>query len=225
MNTRKNEKPWHKNSANYLIVNSIFVVISVFFIGILFQDSIKGKINDCLFNISVLCGVIALFILIVTSEKTVHAVEEDDVRKYIAYMLPYNFGVLFLFISLDCGLFQIMQSPIWSWVLYGLSIFFWIPFFQSVYWHFTSTKDEFDEYISELEDINNLKIEYLPKKEWEKQRFLLTVTGLYCGFRKLPWPRRITFFSLVVIVIVGIFVILGKGLQDPQWLKKIFLCP
>ena len=220
MNTRKNEKPWHKNSANYLIVNSIFAVISVFFIGLLFQVPIKHTINEHLSDISVLFGVIALFVLIVTSEKTVHAVEEDDVRKYIAYMLPYNFGVLSLFISLDLGLLERIQSLWISRGVFVLSIVFWIPFGKSVYFHFTSTKDKFNEYISELEG------KKLPESEWGKHCF--SFTRVYFFLRR-KWPRLLRKIFFYVIIFVVIFGILWMNLQDlyPQWLKwlKDFRCP
>ena len=193
MNTRKNEKPWHKNAGNYLIVNSIFAVISVLFIGILFQIGIKG--NHILY-ISVFFGIVALFILIVISEKTSEAVEEDDVKKYIAYMFPYNFVVIFFLISFDCFLWERIQPVsikllVFVIVVYASSIFFSIPFWQAVDWHIRSTNDEFDKYIRKLEDKESTEDgNALPerKRDWEKQRFAFTNVYYTCVRNSKLYP-------------------------------------
>ena len=175
MNTRGNEKPWHKNAGHYLIVNSIFAVISVLLIDLIFHLFKEPNINKYLACLSLLLGVVAMLILIVTSEKIPEAVEEDDVEKYIAYMFPYNFAVLFFFVGLNLYIFQSIQSGKISAVVSGvvlvLGIVLLAPFWKAVGWHIRPPEGKFDKYIRELED------KKLPERKRKRDRF--SFTGFY----------------------------------------------
>lgn len=84
----KREKPWHKNAPNLLIVNSILAAIA----AIVIQATHGGIFW-------LLCGIMALLLFIISAEKITEAFDEDNVRTYVAYFIPYNLGVALLFVA------------------------------------------------------------------------------------------------------------------------------
>lgn len=196
MNTQKNKKPWHKNAGNFIVSTSISAAISILVIGLLFQGSCVVRKIDYLFDIAISLNVIALLIFIITAEAIAMAVEEDDVNKYIAYMLPYDIGVICLTISLDLVLYQTYISWTCWGVVIAVSLLFCVPWVKWIHWLLFSKPHEFDKYKSELEG-NPLPesgpklelewdLEWEPEREpewdWEKKWF--SYTGIFYKCRK-----------------------------------------
>jgi hypothetical protein len=89
------EKPWQKNAANLLVVNSILAAISALMLQIFVTDP-EPKHH---FIGWVVCGALALFFFILSAEKITEAYLSADISSYANYCLPYNFGVGLLLVD------------------------------------------------------------------------------------------------------------------------------
>jgi hypothetical protein len=92
---RGQEKPWRRNVANVLVVNSIFAAIS----AIVVQTIATGD-QSHYGTTWLIVGVISLVLFVVSTEQLGESLSDDDFSKYIRSSIVYNFGVLFLFIDL-----------------------------------------------------------------------------------------------------------------------------
>jgi hypothetical protein len=94
------EKPWRRNAPNDLIVNSILAAIS----AIVVQTAVTS--GEPKYSIGWLIAAFAsLLLFIISAERAGEAIREESFSAYIWSMICYNFGVLFLFMSL-CAIFS-----------------------------------------------------------------------------------------------------------------------
>ena len=77
-----------------MVANSIFAAIAAIVIQTLAAESTTTNFWW------MLVGIVALVFFVVSAEKITEAFNDDDVKTYVAYYLPYNFGVLLLFVDL-----------------------------------------------------------------------------------------------------------------------------
>jgi len=146
------EKPWHRNASNLLVVNSILAAISLIVV-----QSTKGNL------IWLIAGIIAALLFIISAEKITEALDEDNVHTYVSYFVPYNFGVLLLFVAL-VGMIRhyIPFSPIallWVSIISAATLFvIWlIVWGKDVKFLICSGQEDYQNYIDELEGISEPK--------------------------------------------------------------------
>jgi len=88
------DKPWHKNASNLLVINSILAAISAIVVQALVTQTPHHNV------LWLLSAVVALFLFILSAEKTAESFTDDDIDTYVKYSLHYNLGVFFLFTAL-----------------------------------------------------------------------------------------------------------------------------
>ena len=95
MSVQEKEKRWIKNSPTIIVVNSIFAAIA----GILFVLVVSDFVCPYSWWQS-LPFILSFFLFSWTAERTTDAIDKKDTGKYVAYMLPYNIGVVLLFLGI-----------------------------------------------------------------------------------------------------------------------------
>ncbi len=120
MSVQKKEKRWIKNSPTIIVINSIFAAIA----GILFVFAVTAFVCPKDWGWS-LPFIISFFLFSWTAERTTDAIDKKDTEKYIAYMLPYNIGVVLLFLGIWLIFFHIYN---FSLELFLVSSFFCLCF-------------------------------------------------------------------------------------------------
>ena len=88
------DKPWHKNASNLLVINSFLAAISAIVVQALVTQTPHHNV------LWLLSAVVALFLFILSAEKTAESFTDDDIDTYVKYSLHYNLGVFFLFTAL-----------------------------------------------------------------------------------------------------------------------------
>jgi hypothetical protein len=116
------EKPWRRNVANLLVVNSIYAAIA----AITIQTIVTSE-GTHYGTFWLLLAVMSLFCFVVSTEQLGESLIDDKVSLYIRSSLFYNFGVLFLF--LDLG--RLVQcyaslSPIMTGLLFFVTAIAWL---------------------------------------------------------------------------------------------------
>lgn len=119
------EKPWRRNTTQFLTVNSILAALSGVLIVLVFQDSkyfskFLPFIHIPVALIAVCIFFVSFFLFALAAEKTTDALDEDDSKKYVYYMLHYNFGVILLFLGIALLIFfryyplisRLMPAPV-----------------------------------------------------------------------------------------------------------------
>jgi len=198
--TNNDNKPWHKNASNYLLVNSIFAAIS----AVILQTFITEQRTHSV--IWLLFGVGALFLFVLSAEKITEAVQDDNVRQYIRYFLPYNVGVGFLFID-AVGLIRHYGklSIFWTIIVFIPAIIVWCVGWGCDTW-FQPRKDaNFDLWKKQLlgEDVN-VEIEDPCDRCW---RWLKARIRRQEPLRTLPHKGVYTRLQPSVVHGVGVFAI------------------
>jgi hypothetical protein len=145
----RREKPWHKNSSNLLVANSIFAAIAAIVIQTLAAESTTTN------SWWILIGIAALIFFVVSAEKITEAFNDDDVKTYVAYFLPYNFGVLLLFIDLFVIVEHHAASSIVETILAGAVLLggWWWGWGSDVKFLFRESKSGFKKYLDEIEGV------------------------------------------------------------------------
>jgi hypothetical protein len=99
-------KKWIKNSPNGIVVNSIFAATAGILFVLVLQDPCLAKWYLC-------CPFIfSFFFFAWTAERITDAVDQESTEKYVAYFLPYNGGVILLFLGIWLILFHKFQFPL-----------------------------------------------------------------------------------------------------------------
>jgi len=182
----KGNLTWQRNAPGQITLNSIFAAMVGVLIALAIQDSIPDGYKISELGLLVL----AFLFFAISAEQTTNALDENDVRKYVYYMIHYNAGVILTGVSvaiiiyahfnrwLSCHLYQLFPSFYLTYVplilffaaLTVALLFHWIKDF---FWFFRTSTDKIEDYLDELED--KVKPEY--------DRSLLM--GLYCKWKKL----------------------------------------
>jgi hypothetical protein len=89
------EKPWRRNVANVLVVNSIFAAISAIVV-----QTIVASDETHYRTAWLIVGVISLILFVISTEQLGESLSDNSFPKYVRSSIVYNFGVLFLFIDL-----------------------------------------------------------------------------------------------------------------------------
>jgi hypothetical protein len=90
------EKPWRRNAPNELIVNSILAAIST----IVLQTIVTSEHPKYWIGWLV-SAVISILFFVVSTEQLGESIREDNIKLYIRSLNLYNFGVLFMFLSVS----------------------------------------------------------------------------------------------------------------------------
>lgn len=104
------QKPWKRNTSQFLTVNSIFAALSgILIVLVLQEDKYFNKLIP-LVHIPfafLAAGIffISFFLFALAAEKTTDALDEDDSKKYVYYMLHYNAGVVLLLVGIALLIF------------------------------------------------------------------------------------------------------------------------
>ena len=134
-------------------------------IALVIQDSIPDGYK--IFELG--CLILAFLFFAKSAEQTTNALDENDVRKYIYYLLWYNAGVILTGFSiaiivyahfnswLSCYLYQLIPALyLTQWPMIAIfstltviALFHWMNDF---YWFISGDKTEIETYIDELED-------------------------------------------------------------------------
>jgi len=88
------EKPWIKNAPSLIVVNSIFATLAGVLLAFVLQDHCLTKLFPCVWLFAM-----SFFLFALTSEGITTAIDEDDVRRYVFLMIPYNIGVILLLVG------------------------------------------------------------------------------------------------------------------------------
>jgi hypothetical protein len=104
------EKPWKRNTSQFLTVNSIFAALSgILIVLVLQEDKYFNKLIPLIHIPFAFLAVgiffISFFLFALAAEKTTDALDEDDSKKYVYYMLHYNAGVALLFVGIALLIF------------------------------------------------------------------------------------------------------------------------
>jgi hypothetical protein len=161
---------------------SILAATAAIFLTIVLSDSkFIGMTWSCLLTVPPLSLSIWLFIL--SGEGITDAVDEKDFEKYLSFLVPYNFAVIFLHLgifstiviklSLDKILFS--YCPFVGFIFFGvifslLTKRWWGH--RGLIWLFFASKKDFENYIKEL------------KGEMESESDRLLCFKLYMKLRK-----------------------------------------
>ena len=148
--TSQREKPWHKNSSNLLVVNSILAAIAAIVIQTLVSESVATNFWW------ILVGITAFIFFVVSAEKITEAFSDDDVQTYVAYYLPYNFGVLLLFVDLFVIIEHHANGSVIESIIAGVVLLAgWGWGWGCDVWYlFRKSKKGFKRYIDEIEGVS-----------------------------------------------------------------------
>jgi len=131
------EKRWVKNSPTAIVVNSIFAAIA----GILFVFVLQDTHLSCSeWWYMSLPFLFSFFLFSWTAERMTDAIDKKDTRKYVAYFLPYNIGVILLFFGICLIFLQRYDFSLVFFTVYLLlCYFFWLIFwfwlgFERSFW-------------------------------------------------------------------------------------------
>src|SRR5260370_798850 len=104
------EKPWRRNAPNELIVNSILAAIST----IVLQTIVTSEHPK--YGIAwLVMAVLSILLFVVSTEQLGESIREDNVKLYIRSLNLYNFGVLFMFLSISSifNRYSDLNAPWW----------------------------------------------------------------------------------------------------------------
>jgi hypothetical protein len=145
--TSKRDKPWHKNASNLLVVNSILAAIS----ALVIQTTVSDSVHHSVWWLAL--GAASLFLFVLTAERIAEAFSDDDVQGFVHSYLPYNLGVLLLFLDLagvvrHYGHLSFNSTLITA----GLAILgWWLGWGCDTLFLIIKDRDEFPRWIKQLE--------------------------------------------------------------------------
>jgi len=208
MTEKNQEKPWIKNAPSNILINSIFAALSGILITIVFQDTAHFEKN---WYIPVVVLAVSFWLFALTAEMFATALDENDVNKYVFFMIPYNIGVILLIFAIVYLIYYRYCSVIHvfgAWIV--LPITFLFSFYPWV-WDLTfllCNKKDFKNYLDELEGLIEPNKD---NREWFINKYL-GLKGLYCKTRKgnkkkLPHNNVYTRLCRSPIHGIGVFAI------------------
>jgi fumarate reductase subunit D len=139
---------WTKDAPNLLVINGIFTALSVILIPIVLQDNGALKQN-WIAPIFLLIFTFGLFAL--TAAKIAEAVEQNNLQKYVSYLLLYNLAVILLFVSIGLVIYY-HYSPSNKVLICLISsiTLVCLPWIRDFFWLLFTSKKDFDKYLSGL---------------------------------------------------------------------------
>ncbi len=106
-----NKKPWRRNVESFIILYSILAALG----GILLSTALLDVRLH--FNVSIFLAFIfafSIFTFILSAEKILDALDEDDIEKYLAWLLVYNIGSIILIAGIALLIyFHYFNKVIW----------------------------------------------------------------------------------------------------------------
>ena len=152
------EKTWQKYAPSQIILNAIFAAL----VGVLIPLIILDHVNNyCkLIDLGLLVWSFVLFAL--SAEQTVNSLDENDVQKYVYYMLWYNLGVILLGAAFAIEIYAHFASAItrhinvplpllWLSLIFLTILLLW-RWIYDFFWLICIGRDKFLVYLDELED-------------------------------------------------------------------------
>jgi hypothetical protein len=91
-----NDIPWHESAPNQIILNSIFAALAGVLITVIMSDGSDEVPSFCWKFIELISLLLSFVLSALSAEQTVNALDENDVKKYVYYMLVYNLAVILL---------------------------------------------------------------------------------------------------------------------------------
>lgn len=166
---KKDESVWQRNAPTQIILNSILAALDGILIPWAF-DSLRRPYSYMVIALLV-CS---FFLFAVSAEQTLNAPDENDVRKYIYYMLWYNIGAILLGLSIALAIyvnFDVRTHGIAPWYvvvayLVLFSFLFLHRWVKDSYWLLRERKTSFKDCIDELEDRRRPKQEVPMFMRW-----------------------------------------------------------
>jgi len=160
------EKTWQKNAPSQITLNSIFAALGGVLIAVVIQDK---DISNILKFVELVLLFLAFLFFAVSAEATTNALDEKDVKKYVYYMIWYNFGVVLIGASITIIIYAhfadriscfisrflpIFGASIWPVIITFLIVFIILlsHWLQDIRWLLFARKVEFSKYLDELED-------------------------------------------------------------------------
>jgi len=91
------ETTWQKNAGSQIVLDSIFAALAAIWITFAIDDR---EISNILKFVEVTCSLFSFFLFAISAEGTTNAYDENDVLKFVYYLLWYNFGVILIGIAI-----------------------------------------------------------------------------------------------------------------------------
>ena len=137
---------WKTNAGYFLGTHPILAALSGILIGVIIQDHFFD--NSWKLPIALLSLAFLFFVLSV--EKTTDAFDEDDVRKYLFYLLLFNLGVILLIWGMALVIsIRYAFKPVW----FNITVFFiTLPWLLDIMYLIFEPEEKFEEYIQELRE-------------------------------------------------------------------------
>jgi hypothetical protein len=101
---KKEQQPWKINANSFLVLFSILAAVGGVFLALVFQAQPKTPL-DTYWYLPVSFLVLSLILFIFSAEALTDALDEDDVKKYIATLVVYDFAVFCLLTGLYFAIF------------------------------------------------------------------------------------------------------------------------
>jgi hypothetical protein len=161
------EKIWQKNAASQIVLDSIFAALAVVWITVALPDNIPTKLKF----VELIFSILSFFIFASSAEGTTNAYEENDLLKFVYYLLWYNIGVILIGLAIGAlvyhhfvgHLVRFVGPILWClppflihltvlilWLLLG--VFFLWRWLYDAWWLLCKNKQEFADYLKELND-------------------------------------------------------------------------
>jgi hypothetical protein len=162
------EKTWQKNAPSQIVLDSIFAALAGVLIVFSVQDLSPGTWHKFL---ALLCSLFSFLLFARSAEGTTTALDEKDPRQYVYYLLWYNLGVILLvaaigilfvtyflkhFVSFAERRLPVLLSDYLTYAIITMLVIFSFalikPWIVDAFWIVRAKREEFDEYLDELED-------------------------------------------------------------------------
>jgi len=202
---------WQKNAPSQIVLNSIFAALAALWITVTFQEHPYLLIKA----LEVIFALLSFFLFAISAEGTVTAYDEQDVVKFVYYLLWYDVGVILLGNAIGLVILVHFQqristelpsvSPPWLWTisvaiyLLALVVLQW-RWIDDARWLLCASDAEFDTYCDELADRK--------QPASDRRPFMRLIFRRRLGYRKpLPHDGVYTRLQPSQIHGVGVFAI------------------
>ncbi|MFA5086558.1 MAG: hypothetical protein WC468_03175 [Candidatus Paceibacterota bacterium] len=163
---------WTRDVSNLLIINGIFTALSVILIPLVLQNDSAFK-NNWLPPIILLIFTFGLFALV--AAKMAEAVEQNNIKKYVSYLLLYNLAVVMLFFSIGLIIYYHYLPSGMPLALLCLAIVtVSLPWTRDFFWMLLVKKSDFEKYVGGLKG----------EKQPETDYWIFSFTKMFCKLRK-----------------------------------------
>jgi len=159
---------WQKNAGSQIVLDSIFAALAAVWVTIVLTNPIQNM-NAWFKGTEGFSSLTSFFLFSISAEGSLTASDENDVIKYLYYLLWYNIGVILLGLALTLFAYERMQHFIiaaledWPGIAHFLGLFdfaIYVIVMIVVLWRWICdarfllcTDDaEFQSYVEELTD-------------------------------------------------------------------------